>query len=1311
MKKFESYEEFCKAFRNETDAKESAILLLHLQNWLNTIFDNISEDDMDFGLDEFYTNKKRVPQKLQISKTDILSHISDYAEVAIKHIETNMREKIMRENVLMPIYKAKELNSYGINWLSRKPGRTIREKISGSNSIMAVKRRMSLDTGENRLFVAFMKQLRDLYDVKIDNLPANFLDDSELDFYQVVGSFLRTDDIDEIQRWENLPPNNTLLSDVDYKKIWRAWNDLKEIDSFIKYCCNNVEECLLTMFFFELVAEAKDSLLIPQLPLQLNYSDFLVNLIIPDVVGVDPNGNVIKIAKEDKKIKITFKNRNFEVFFENNIIKAFEGNTSIVSGKINAGNLKSYSGLLIKKIGCSAIKQIVESTEPKKMKSVAIDLFDVRPSYINENGILEELPYRLLQQEISLIQNENVEKYFQSCESSDAIILQDENTGRKNGTYNFGEINTYTISSAIDDESSEHMKLLFQMLSKQLVTNDLTYIFPDLFDEFQLSLVHKTARLSYHKVKAFPKSIGVVFNHQNTSNFNEKFEANDFALIVDIVDDELSFTLVKGVYNEELYSKMPQYKGVMWERHPTFSKSCKDVIAELADKLLKDGCQTPELLYKIFGLSGLKQEANKLTCFFGEEDFYKVSDGTTEILDGIKIPITDVLEEFLDDRKDIVGDSKVHIIMMSNAFVYSGNRNYVYKTGDDALSGHRCHELLKYKYDIPLWRDHLPDLAIKKLYGKFDLVNQATVLPNFNSVQSIKIDNTFTLVKGKKSYHFDLIKNDMNSKKQYEAVIKHSAFPLKEDVECALKMTYHYGAEEPYELLFVPLDKKNAGFIEAKVQWKRKTDFPYEDLEYPDFPEDRTWYDLMEYPDQSGTGTNDLTKILTGFFKNIGSNFESKSSDELGFEFNELVSGFTFDIEQLIDGEYKTVVFEKKNLMKGYEKSKNPSNMISYKLRLVEKKKERCYIDLEDAGYKPVWFKKDFGHSCIREYYHDGSFISVAFYESNFKDASQFNPDVTRIYFDLKLAKNGRYKAFDIVPKEIENANSGNYEAIAIRRGICPEMYAISNFMLFVLHTVFFNGKSVYDVDCPETVREAFEDCVNHWLRVHCECDDIFAKVRLFMMMSLMANDIGDSYYYVANNYLEDYKNHKIKLSDSIGYALGGYTSENQRNLFEAFKELKESKVICILSKAIWKNSDLIFNLPIADVLYYFDCAITELVEMYESSARKLRKDVSMYIEFIIGVFRLRQTEDEQICKKLSMNNANVRKLYSFVEQIIADKIEIRTHLQLDINKKGEFENSDIPDLLFVLLMYITGNTGESDIRISGVNSDEQGDD
>ena len=48
-------------------------------------------------------------------------------------------------------------------------------------------------------------------------------------------------------------------------------------------------------------------------------------------------------------------------------------------------------------------------------------------------------------------------------------------------------------------------------------------------------------------------------------------------------------------------------------------------------------------------------------------------------------------------------------------------------------------------------------------------------------------------------------------------------------------------------------------------------------------------------------------------------------------------------------------------------------------------------------------------------------------------------------------------------------------------------------------------------------------------------------------------------------------------------------------------------------------------------------------------------------IEFIIGVFRLRQTEDEQICKKLSMNNANVRKLYSFVEQIIADKIEHAT--------------------------------------------------
>ena len=131
-----------------------------------------------------------------------------------------MRENIIRENIKMPVYKVKEINSYGLQWLSRRPGRTIREKISNSNSqMMAVRRRMSLDTGENRLYLAFLKDLTEHLEIKTTKMPSKNQRNDEVMYYSQLLSIIRDPEFEEIRRWENLPPNNTLLSDKHYKVI------------------------------------------------------------------------------------------------------------------------------------------------------------------------------------------------------------------------------------------------------------------------------------------------------------------------------------------------------------------------------------------------------------------------------------------------------------------------------------------------------------------------------------------------------------------------------------------------------------------------------------------------------------------------------------------------------------------------------------------------------------------------------------------------------------------------------------------------------------------------------------------------------------------------------------------------------------------------------------------------------------------------------------------------------------------------------------------------------------------------------------
>ena len=42
--------------------------------------------------------------------------------------------------------------------------------------------------------------------------------------------WLRTDEAQAIGRWDNLPPNNTLLSHRDYRRVWDAWRWLQVLD-------------------------------------------------------------------------------------------------------------------------------------------------------------------------------------------------------------------------------------------------------------------------------------------------------------------------------------------------------------------------------------------------------------------------------------------------------------------------------------------------------------------------------------------------------------------------------------------------------------------------------------------------------------------------------------------------------------------------------------------------------------------------------------------------------------------------------------------------------------------------------------------------------------------------------------------------------------------------------------------------------------------------------------------------------------------------------------------------------------------------
>ena len=138
MSQIENYEQYCRAFHEDADnkSKSDAELLLYVQNWIIRILDFVEEDAMDFSLKKLLAENAD-KSFLRDSKEDALSSIIDDTELAFRYIVDHMREKIIRENVRVPVHKVREINGYGSNWLGRQSGNTIKQKISSAgNSVM-----------------------------------------------------------------------------------------------------------------------------------------------------------------------------------------------------------------------------------------------------------------------------------------------------------------------------------------------------------------------------------------------------------------------------------------------------------------------------------------------------------------------------------------------------------------------------------------------------------------------------------------------------------------------------------------------------------------------------------------------------------------------------------------------------------------------------------------------------------------------------------------------------------------------------------------------------------------------------------------------------------------------------------------------------------------------------------------------------------------------------------------------------------------------------------------------------------------------
>lgn len=1350
----DSAESIYKALNGRDEVKTKALLMLMLRNWLTEVssFDPVSGHALHTGIVDFLDAVAKSVQdespKCEIK--DRIYRIVSHSKEAVLEIMEHIRDKILREHAMLPIHAAREVDSNSVQWLSRQPGRTLREKLSGRPYIKAVRRRSSVDTAENRLFKAFLSRMEQIL-IERQNVLSAATEETCEELLVSLQRWLRSEDASGIGAWENLPPNNTLLQDKYYRKVWDGWLWLQAIDEQIAGDSKRVHRDILSVIYWNTLSLLSHSgrFRTVQQPVSLDYDNFAISPELPVRGYLFPACNTkiqgkIKFIKSDKsfgfitsddgrdlyfnpynlsrKLDINSLSAGDEVSFiigsnrqgecadditfpagiipvdfnltgdtweiqvgENKYLLQIVSENLVIEGaqgektelKIELATLKEIPRTLLSFVADASFEYSAPTNNqsgPIRVDSSVVDLCSIRPTFTNNTGSQAHLPFRLLQQHWPLKANGSL---VIDCGYAKSIALHPD-------IETVSMRSLFSHSSILPDATKSSASMFFiKKLSDYIQTDKLTYLVPDGGNDFDLEGIRKSVNFYFDESTPLPKSIAAIFAWQSSKKFaQDRVRENDFVLVVDSFDGGISITPIQAIYQKKLDEILPETQGMSWEKHPTVILPDRSIHTAMARNLDRNGCRSSGELLRLFGFDGLASDSGKVS-FVKEDHWYhlpgSIREALTQDLD-LNVLSNDAISDCLDSTNRDCRGVGVFILPLEDTIRKPDDVRKDYKWLGSAGSAWSpikgCQTLNEWQEevgDIALWRDHLPELSIKIVrdghFENFYLVKDATVTPQRGRTVNIPVEESFTLPAGQTHYSFPLQQGEGNRELQFVAYLKSPAFPLKKATDCKLEMTYTYGADNPYELEFIPLDSAEAGFKSICVEWRSASEGDAADLEnlpVPDFPARKSWADFQKFPKKDGVISNLLDWCCSKFTG-----------------LNDLIS---FDYEQ----ERQTILTRRKV---GYLEWGSTDRTGKY----------YCRVNVEGESV----------------FCHSSQFIEAV-------DESSLDEDCL-VYLDVSTNEKGFLGAnisfSEYLPSQLEEKIQDTINRKMDRTLEFVERGIFS--LRFPALTIWNHGHSLSDPDVPEHFRNVIFEGIQKSLSV-IESDNmpdtLKLKDELFFFLCCLHKD---SPGIVGSRLLGAVKDKKLlrRYHKNIAFAIGNAEMPFQQELLENIIDpidndgLTRSITLEVLSIALWRSKTLINKLTEEEL----GALTRKLYDCLEFDLQKLQKIVAdgksyrtatlcKHLELLLALLRSRGIEGENFKMILSPDKDVTKKYVTLVDEIsriVIDNdnhIKLESRISLQIDKPEMFQNT--PDLLYALRMYLTGDSGANAISISGV-SDE----
>ena len=197
---------------------------------------------------------------------DNLVFVARAADAALCSITANPDTRLIKIDECVPHDRVTETSIKTMQWISRRPGQTIKEKISPQNKVLTVRRKFSVDTKENESTMYLYDVVYKILAARIDtcnceNCSSEACQTKSL--YErmrrlyAMRTRIKQSELGAIPKVRHSVRNNKLMCDPNYKTVWDCNTELSRIENSLRKEWNALYDLTVKDLFYCILAVIK----------------------------------------------------------------------------------------------------------------------------------------------------------------------------------------------------------------------------------------------------------------------------------------------------------------------------------------------------------------------------------------------------------------------------------------------------------------------------------------------------------------------------------------------------------------------------------------------------------------------------------------------------------------------------------------------------------------------------------------------------------------------------------------------------------------------------------------------------------------------------------------------------------------------------------------------------------------------------------------------------------------------------------------------------------------------------------------------